>query len=86
LTDPKHSRGWIATVQPLLLFWGLAPSPNPGAKGFASGLLHSLALASTLPRPFRWAERKVFTSHARRNHLTTTQRRDYGHQNGHQMS
>jgi hypothetical protein len=48
----------LATVQPLFRFWGLAASPNPAAKGFASGLLHSLALASTLPRPFRTNQRK----------------------------
>jgi hypothetical protein len=32
---------------------------NPGARGFASGLLHLLALTSKLPRPFHRAERKV---------------------------
>jgi hypothetical protein len=39
------------------------PSPNPAAKGTASGHVRTLALASTLPRPFL-EERKMWRNEA----------------------
>ena len=39
---------------------GTCAIPKPRARDFASGLHYPLALALTLTRPFREAERKVF--------------------------